>query len=117
MIRQQVSLMLVRLLALGMYSLVAGAGSLAGNQARGLSIPEILKREGPAIVMIEVLDEHDGLLAQASGVIIRADGLIATNFHVIEHACNLRVKVTSLEVPISVSSLLDLDKNHDIAIL
>lgn len=65
-----------------------------------LSIAQIVKREGPAVVMIEVQDDGGKPTGQASGVIIRGDGIIATNFHVLEGACELRVSLPSQLPPL-----------------
>lgn len=70
----------------------------AGQERKTLPIAGILKQEGSAVVMIDIHDGRGDPTGQASGVIIRADGVIATNFHVIEAACDLRVVVSAAKV-------------------
>jgi putative serine protease PepD len=69
----------------------AGAISVRGTAGNGsnASIVAIAERMRPAIVQIEV--EGDNLKASGSGVILRSDGHVLTNQHVIEGASEINV--------------------------
>jgi S1-C subfamily serine protease len=85
------------------------------EQSRSLSPADILKREGPAVVMIQVHNDNGDLTGQASGVVIRSDGIVATNAHVVKGACDLSAKIGSLTVP--VRGVVALDSVNDVAIV
>ncbi len=56
-------------------------------------------------------------LMQGSGIILSADGIIATNYHVIEGASQLRVYLNDGECYIGPVTVIGLDSARDIAIL
>jgi serine protease Do len=57
-----------------------------------------------------------GRVTLGSGVILRSDGVIATNYHVIEGVAQARVKLRNGDIYDDVS-VLDTDERKDIAIL
>jgi hypothetical protein len=81
-----------------------------------LSPSEILAREGPSVVVIERRDQHGTAIGQASGVIIRTDGIVVTNFHVLKGACDLRVETVQGE-RFPVASVVAMQETSDIALL
>lgn len=68
------------------------------------------EKTSPAVVLITT---NKGL---GSGVILKADGVIATNYHVVEGATSASVKLSNGDVYDDVS-ILDTDTRKDIAIL
>jgi hypothetical protein len=60
-----------------------------------LAASEIAKRCSHAIVSIQTRDKDGKELGMASGFIISEDGLIVTNFHVLESARQVQVKIGS----------------------
>ncbi len=54
-------------------------------------------------------------IGQGSGFIVRQDGVIVTNYHVISDAKSIRIKVGNRVL--NVDGIIDLDKENDIAIL
>lgn len=70
----------------------------------GVTIQEIVKREGPASVFIETFDGAGKPLKTGSGFIVSDDGKVITNYHVIDQAFRIKVH------------LPDGDKHEDITI-
>jgi len=58
------------------------------------SVPMLVKKVKPAIVSIEVYNSHRDRVGMATGFIINAMGLIATNWHVINKAFSAYVKTS-----------------------
>lgn len=81
------------------------------NQAQDkLTASEIYKKALPAIAVIETD------VSQGSGVIMSPNGIIATNFHVIEGAKMAKVSLSNGDIYDDVE-ILDTDQRKDIAIL
>jgi S1-C subfamily serine protease len=81
-----------------------------------LSVKEIVQRESPAIVSIYNLDAQGKVRATGTGFIVRADGVVITNYHVIRGAQDALVKLKNGEVYDRVS-VIDYHPVRDIAIL
>lgn len=75
-----------------------------------MSASEIFREEGKSVVEIET-DEGQG-----SGVVISKDGMIVTNFHVIDGAHSAIVRTLQGKV-LPVRGVLELDKAHDLALI
>lgn len=82
-------------------------GSHATQTAR-----DIIDRSSPAIVRIEAGEAKVG-----TGFILGADGLIATNLHVIEGESNIRVKLFKDPIDYPATVIVGVDKSHDLALL
>jgi len=67
--------------------------SFPKEQSVKLAISEIALRCSPAVVSIKVKDKDDKEIGQGTGFIISGDGVIATNFHVMESAYQAEVKI------------------------
>ncbi len=67
-------------------------------------------------VALVVCGNADGSLAQGSGVILRGDGVIATNFHVCGNSTHARVKLRNGDIYDDVS-IFETDERKDIALL
>lgn len=67
-------------------------------------------------VVVVTCGTADGKIAQGSGVILRGDGVIATNYHVCGNAQSGRVKLRNGDIYDDVS-VLETDERKDIAIL
>ena len=91
-----------------------GPGQIAHQQSKteskNIEWTEIVARTSPAVVVIET-DEGFG-----SGFVIKPDGIIVTNNHVVANAKSLAIKFSSGEVYMNVY-LLSSDPVHDLAIL
>jgi S1-C subfamily serine protease len=55
----------------------------------------IFRENNKAVVVIVTYDSQGNAIAQGSGFIIRADGAIATNYHVISNAKDIKIKAGS----------------------
>lgn len=81
-----------------------------------LTIKEIMQRESAAIVAITNLDERGEARKTGTGFIVMAEGVILTNYHVIDGARDARIKLKNGEVYDRVQ-VIDYDKRRDIAVL
>src|SRR5215213_1444107 len=80
-----------------------------------LEASSIYEKAAPSVVFITCVDAK-GQVSSGSGVILRADGIIATNFHVISDAVAAKVQLSNSDIYDDVS-VLDTDERKDIAIL
>lgn len=101
------------LIALSVLGITATALS---QRPKVLSTPEIVKREAPSIVRIDVLDESQEAIGQATGVILKGDGVIVTNFHVFQSGCDA-VVATSWGNKAKITHLLFSSKEMDLALI
>jgi S1-C subfamily serine protease len=103
------------LLALFIHSSAFGASAFAQNQAPK-SPKEIAREQSKAIVIIEALDERGSVTGQGSGFIVTPQGAVVTNYHVVQGASSLRVKLPGGDA-YKTSDLIDVDDAKDIAIV
>ena len=87
----------------------------AGAQEK-ISVKDIVQRESPAIVSIYNLDSRGEVRGTGTGFIVKADGVVITNFHVIEGAHGLLIKLKNGEVYDRIW-VMDFDPRRDIAVL
>jgi S1-C subfamily serine protease len=80
-----------------------------------LEASSIYEKTAPSVVFITCIDAK-GQVSTGSGVILRADGIIATNFHVISDAVAAKVQLSNSDIYDDVS-IIDADERKDIAIL
>ncbi|MGH9940459.1 MAG: S1C family serine protease [Blastocatellia bacterium] len=91
------------------------AAVFAQNQA--LKSPsEIAREQSKAVVIIEALDERGSVIGQGSGFIVTPQGAVVTNFHVVQGAASLRVKLPSGDA-YKTADVVDVDDAKDIAIV
>jgi len=69
-----------------------------------------------SVVMIEVYDENNNLLATGSGFCAYDKNYIVTNFHVIEGAANFKI-ITDDKESINVKKILAFNSSNDLALL
>ncbi len=102
---------------LALASVLGALPSLAAAQVRAPLTPEQIAAAGRrSTVTIVSLDAAGDTVSQGSGVILRADGVIATNWHVMQGASSARIKFANGEV-IDRVLFLDGDSLADIALL
>jgi tetratricopeptide (TPR) repeat protein len=75
----------------------------------------IFKENNEAVIVVLTYDRKGKLIGQGSGFVVRQDGAIVTNYHVISNAANIKVRVG--EKILEVEGLLHIDKKNDIVIL
>jgi S1-C subfamily serine protease len=80
------------------------------------SVSQIIDQYGKAIVLIATLDEQNQIKSTGSGFIVRPNGVIITNCHVIEDANQAYVKLTNGDQYNDIS-IIDIDPIKDIAII
>jgi hypothetical protein len=81
-----------------------------------LTVKEVVQREAPAIVAIYNMDARGDVRSTGTGFIVMAEGVIITNYHVIEGAHDAQIKLKNGEVFDRVR-VIDYDKRRDIAVL
>jgi len=79
-----------------------------------LTTEQIFKQFSPSVVLIRTANRAGTPLAQASGVVIAQGGLILTNYHVLEGACNVSIEMQESATPVPVRWLVAVDKSHDL---
>src|SRR3972149_5662130 len=84
--------------------------------AMQLSGEEITERAAPAVVLILVGEGGERPTGVASGVILRADGIILTAYHVVKDALQVQVRLQSGEIYDEVE-LVGFDDRRDVAAL
>jgi hypothetical protein len=99
----------IALLASGVLTPLAHADDGATPKA-------IARRALPAVVTIETFDVAGNPLSQGSGFIASADGLVVTNFHVVEHAIAAQVILQNQE-RYAVVGVAAFDVTKDFAVL
>ncbi|HUJ39033.1 MAG TPA: S1C family serine protease [Candidatus Acidoferrales bacterium] len=81
-----------------------------------LSAKALVQRESPAIVTVFNVGTSGRPEAMGTGFIVRADGVVVTNFHVVRGATDAQVKLKTGEIYDRVT-VFDYDERRDIAIL
>ncbi len=76
---------------------------------------KIFKENNKAVVVIVTYDKEGKAVTQGSGFIVREDGAIVTNYHVISKATEIATKIG--DKILKVEGLLYIDKENDIVIL
>jgi tetratricopeptide (TPR) repeat protein len=76
---------------------------------------KIFKESSNAVVVIETFDKEGEPISQGSGFIVREDGAIVTNYHVISSAEDIKLKAG--DKVLEVEGLLHVDKENDLVIL
>ena len=75
----------------------------------------IFKLNSKAVVMVTAYDEKGNEIGRGSGFIVRRDGAVVTNYHVIGMASDIKVKAGNKVL--DVEGLIFTDKKNDLAIL
>ncbi|MFA4918822.1 MAG: tetratricopeptide repeat protein [Thermodesulfovibrionales bacterium] len=76
----------------------------------------IFKENSKAVVVIYAYDKEGNPINQGSGFIVREDGAVVTNYHVISNAAFIKIKAGANKV-LNVEGLLYIDKENDLVIL
>ena len=91
-------------------------GQTAGAKGRRYTVPELVKAMSPAVVFIGNVDRSGQVQSIGSGFVVDAGGTIVTNYHVIEGAQDLQVKMKDGEIYDRVE-VLDYDTRRDLAVI
>ncbi|MBO1224839.1 MAG: tetratricopeptide repeat protein [Candidatus Scalindua sediminis] len=75
----------------------------------------IFKENSKAVVVVTAYDEKGNAISQGSGFIVRRDGAVVTNYHVISKARDIKVKAG--DKVFDVEGLIFTDKENDLVIL
>jgi tetratricopeptide (TPR) repeat protein len=85
-------------------------------RARELSPDRLFARVSPAVVQVMTLDARLRPLSQGSGFFVTADGLLVTNYHVIEGAGSAKVLVAG-GAELAVEGAVAVNASADLALL
>ena len=75
----------------------------------------IFKENSKAVVVVTAYDEKGNAFSQGSGFIVRRDGAVVTNYHVISKARDIKVKMG--DKVFDVEGLIFTDKENDLVVL
>ena len=75
----------------------------------------VFRDNNKAVVVIVTYDSQGKAIGLGSGFIVKADGAVATNYHVISNAKDIKIKAGSKVL--KVEGLLYIDKENDLVIL
>jgi len=81
-----------------------------------LTAKALVQRESPAIVTVFNIGASGKPESMGSGFIVRSDGVVVTNFHVVRGAMEAQIKLKTGEIYDRVT-VFDFDERRDIAIL
>ena len=76
---------------------------------------KIFRENNKAVVVVIAFDDKGKPISQGSGFIVREDGAIVTNYHVISNAVDIKVKAG--EKILEIEGFLHTDKENDLVIL
>jgi len=76
---------------------------------------KIFNENNRSVVVIVALDKQGNPVGQGSGFVVRSDGAIITNYHVISGAEDIQVKAGEEVLP--VEGIIYIDKENDLVIL
>ena len=77
---------------------------------------QILQKESPAIVTVYAVDKDHKPFALGTGFIVRPNGVVVTNFHVVKDAYDAQIKMKDGEIYDNVT-VLDYDERRDVIVL
>ncbi len=90
--------------------------TLIASPAFGQQSATVAKKESATVVEITVFDQDGKVLSSGSGFIVRADGVLVSNNHVIDGASSASVTLPNGDIFDDVT-LLDSDKRRDLVLL
>lgn len=76
---------------------------------------KIYRENGPSVVVIVAIDREGRSMSQGSGFVVRDDGAVVTNYHVISRATDIKVKIGPKIL--DVEGVLYVDLDNDLAML
>lgn len=90
----------------------------ATTSAKSLAAPpsEIARKVMPSVVLVTTENDHGEALARGSGFVV-AEGVIATNLHVIRGASKAFVKVVNAETQLEVLGIVAENREWDLVLL
>lgn len=94
----------------------AEKNSMHSEKGRELSYEELAGIAG-SVVMITVYDQNRKAFATGSGVLIREDGYILTNFHVVKEGAFFSVRLEEEDTPKLTRELVKYHPENDLALL
>jgi Trypsin-like peptidase domain len=96
--------------------LVALAACFHSAPVRSADFAPLFRKVSPSVVLVMAFDENDQPKALGSGFFVGDGRAIVTNFHVVERASSITVKMTSGETA-NIKRFLASDPLHDLVLL
>lgn len=94
----------------------AGLAGQAGTKGKRYTVPELVKAMSPAVVYIGNVNSRGEVTSFGSGFVVDSTGVIVTNYHVIDGAFDLQVKMKDGEI-YDRTEVLEYDQRRDIAVI
>jgi S1-C subfamily serine protease len=94
----------------------ATASALLPHQSATLDLPSLAKHARTAVVSIEVFDDEANSIGGGSAFFVSNDGLLVTNYHVIEKASRAVAKTEGGD-QLSITDVAYVDRENDLAVL
>jgi len=85
-------------------------------QSTFLTVSKIIERYGKAVVLIATDKKGNGKIGLGSGFIVSPEGVIVTNYHIINGAYPVLIKLTNGDIYDNID-IVDTDSKRDIAIV
>ncbi len=79
-------------------------------------IKDIARNVSPSVVLLQIMDMRGKTVSTGTGFFISKEGLIVTNYHVIEDAVTVNA-ITNSKIKIKIAGKLTVDKYRDLAII
>lgn len=95
---------------------VEDSATKPADAGKALSPKELFAKVSPAVVKIHTYNRYSRLLGQGSGFFVSADGMLVTNYHVMEKAASAKVLLPGGK-ELGVSGMLASMPNADLALL
>lgn len=86
------------------------------KEADNFDLEKLAKVVGPCVFLVEVIDETGTIISSGTGFAVSADGLVTTNFHVVEHGVTFAL-VTQQGARFDNARVVAEDPSSDLAIL
>lgn len=82
----------------------------------GMPIPDLVEQVSDSVMLLRTFDGRGDKLGVGTGFVVRGDGVVVTNYHVIKGASKLEAK-TSDEATLFCTGVITFDEDRDIALL
>jgi len=103
--------------AAGVFCLTGlSAAAIHGQAVKRYTVPELVKAMSPAVVYIGNVNARGEVTSFGSGFVVDPTGIIVTNYHVIDGASDLQVKMKDGEI-YDRTEVLEYDQRRDIAVI
>ncbi len=105
-------LAIIAILVIGLTAVVQYQNKRGGT----IDLVSLANKTSDAVVLIQVFDSAKNEIATGSGFFVSPDGLLITNWHVVEEAASAAAKTKSGQI-LPIKGAIGLDRENDLAVL